>query len=263
MLARAKGVVKSLVGRMVFGSRLDRVLLDDSALVVAFHRVNDTLQDGLTCDVATFARYCEFFARHFRVVSLTEVVNKLRAGEQCNRELAITFDDGYRDNYENAAPILQRMNLPATFFVVSRFVGTDIVPWWDEHLAVRQSWMSWEQVAGLHRAGFEVGSHTSSHVDLGQVPAEQAWPEIVQSRAELEERLGAPVTLFAYPYGDANRMTEKHRAFVQEAGYRCCCSCFGGLNARDTDPFRLRRIPVSSWYRSPYDFGFQVAARRA
>jgi peptidoglycan/xylan/chitin deacetylase (PgdA/CDA1 family) len=255
-------MVKSLSGQMLFASRLHRLLLDDAAVVVTFHRVNNTVEDGLTCDVETFTRYCSFFASYFRVVPLAGLVKKLESGEPVGRELAITFDDGYSDNYDYAAPILKTMSLPATFFVVSRFIGTDVVSWWDKDLSVRPSWMSWDQVISLHREGFEVGSHTCSHVDLGNVSAEEARREILESRAELEQRLAAPVTLFAYPYGDVSRMTPERRALVKAAGFQCCCSCFGGLNATGTDPFQLRRVPVSSWYGSPYHFGFDVIARR-
>ncbi|HLQ59622.1 MAG TPA: polysaccharide deacetylase family protein [Gemmatimonadales bacterium] len=259
----AKGMLKSLAGRLIFASRLDHLLLSNTAVVVAFHRVNDALDDDLTCPVETFGRYCSFFARHFRVVSLTELVRQLERDEPVNRELVITFDDGYRDNYQNAAPILKAMGLPATFFVVTRFIGSDFVPWWDAGLPVRHAWMSWEQVIALHHQGFELGSHTSSHADLGKASADEAWHELSESRAVLEQRLAAPVELFAFPYGDATRMTAENRALVKAAGFRCCCSCLGGLIAPGADPFQLRRVPISPWFRSPHDFGFQVTSGRA
>jgi peptidoglycan/xylan/chitin deacetylase (PgdA/CDA1 family) len=100
------------------------VLLRNAAVVVAFHRVdNADRSDTLTVDVRMFERYCMFFRRHFRVVSLREIVQKLERGLEPNRELAITFDDGYRDNYDNAMPVLEKLSLPATFFVVSQWLA--------------------------------------------------------------------------------------------------------------------------------------------
>src|SRR5947199_8792924 len=123
-----KGSIKSLLGRIVFESRLTAILLRNAAVIVAFHRVQEPAgSDGLTIGVAMFERYCRFFRRHFRVVSLRDLVHRLERGLALDRDLAITFDDGYRDNFENAVPVLEKLSLPATFFVVSQWIGTDVV----------------------------------------------------------------------------------------------------------------------------------------
>src|SRR5206468_51940 len=83
---------------------------------------------------------------HFRVVSLRDLVHRLERGLALDRDLAITFDDGYRDNFENAVPVLEKLSLPATFFVVSQWIGTDVVPWWDSAQGARHPWMTWDQV---------------------------------------------------------------------------------------------------------------------
>jgi len=255
-----KSFVKGLLGRIVFDSRLTAILLKNAAVIVAFHRVQDTtVADGLTIDVAMFERYCRFFMRHFRVVSLQDLVPRLERGLGLNRELAITFDDGYRDNFENAVPVLEELSLPATFFVVTQWIGTDYVPWWDRQLGVRHPWMTWDQVRSLHRKGFDVGAHTRTHVDLGRISEAEAREEIFSARLELQTQLEAPVELFAYPYGGPNHLAEANRDVVKAAGFRCCCSCFGGLNAAGTDPFHLRRVPISPWYASPHQFGLELA----
>jgi peptidoglycan/xylan/chitin deacetylase (PgdA/CDA1 family) len=180
-----------------------------------------------------------------------------------NRELAITFDDGYRDNFENAAPVLERLGLPATFFLVTQWMGTDVVPWWDRQQGVRYPWMTWDQVRSLHERGFDLGSHTRTHVDLGAVMEPQAKEEILGGRNELEQILSAPVELFAYPYGRRVNLAEANRQLVRRAGFRCCCSCFGGLIAPGMDPFDLRRVPITSICPSPLQFGFEVALGRS
>ena len=257
---RVKGRMKSSLGKVIFGLRLHHFFLKDAAVVVTFHRVNDTtVRDGLTCHVEMFQRYCLFFAKYFEVIPLGTLVERINNGTQVGNELAITFDDGYRDNYEFAAPLLKAAGLPATFFVVSQFIGTECVPWWDASLSVRQPWMTWDQVRSLHSEGFEIGAHSRTHADLGEVCGEKAKEEILSSRLELEERLSAPVDLFAYPYGAKDRMREENRQVVKAAGFSCCCSCFGGTNGRGTDPFYLRRIAISSWYESPHHFGFELA----
>ena len=260
---KLKKEVKAIVGRATFGLRLHKLLLADSAVVVAFHRVNNmTVGDGLTCSVEMFKRYCSFFSKNFHVVSLRQITENMESGASPNGQLAITFDDGYRDNYEYAAPVLKVMGLPATFFVVTGFIGTDIVPWWDRELSIREQWMTWDQVRELQREGFEIGAHTRTHIDLGQVTEDVAREEILGSRTDLEEKLGVPVRLFAYPYGKAIHITEQARDVVRNGGFHCCCSCFGGVNSSHTDPFNLQRIPIGSWYESPGHFGGELVLRR-
>jgi peptidoglycan/xylan/chitin deacetylase (PgdA/CDA1 family) len=196
------------------------------------------------------------------VVPLRDLVEKLGAGRSVGRELAITFDDGYRDNFENAAPVLEQLSLPATFFVVTQWIDTDIVPFWDEQRGVRHPWMTWADARALHRRGFEIGVHTRTHADLGKVSGGDAREEIFGARLDLERQLGAPATSFAYPYGRRDNFTEANRELVRAAGFHCCCSAFGGINLRGTDPFHLRRIPISEGYASPHQFGFDLAFGR-
>jgi len=259
-----KGPIKRLLGHTIFSSRLGTVLFRNSAVIVTFHRVQDTdVSEGLTVSIRSFERYCRFFARHFNVVPLRELVAKLERGDTPNCELAITFDDGYLDNFENAAPVLERYHLPATFFVVSQWIGTDVVPWWDRQAGVQHPWMTWDHVRSLRRRGFDIGAHTRTHADLGSVVDMEATEEIVGGRHELERQLGSPVELFAYPYGRRVNLADSNRRLVQGAGFRCCCSCFGGLIARGTDPFDLQRVPISERYESPVQFGVELALGRS
>ncbi len=258
-----KGWIKSLLGQAIFRSRLCYPLLADGAVIVAFHRVNDTTDsDGLTCSLEMFKQFCQLFDHYFHVVSMRELLEKVQKGTPLNRDLVITFDDGYRDNYDYAAPVLKAMGLPATFFIVTQFIGSDYVPWWDNELRVPQPWMTWDQVQRLHRDGFEIGAHTRTHADLGSMSGDKAWEEIHGSRVELEEKLSAPVDLFAYPYGGEDQVTQENRELVKAAGFRCCCSCFGGIIDKRPDPFFLRRMAVSSLHISPYHLGFDIVARR-
>ena len=255
---------KQLLGQGLFAARLNAVLLGNSAVIVMFHRVQETDgSDGLTVDVPTFERYCRYFRRHFRVRPLREIVAAIERCTPPHRALAITFDDGYLDNYENAAPVLERLSLPATFFVVTQWIQSDVVPWWDAARGFRYPWMTWNDVRALAARGFEIGAHTRTHVDLGQVTSLLADEEIRGARLELEDKLGAGVESFAYPYGGQHHVTEAARALVKQAGFRCCCSGFGGINGTGTDPFRLRRVPVSPRYASPDQFGFDLALGRS
>jgi len=248
-----------LLGRAAFATGLHERVLGDRAVVALFHRVDDRLRgDPLSCSRAEFAAFCDFFRTHFNVITLTDLLGRLERKQDVRGCLVITFDDGYKDNIEAAAPELSKRGLPCCFFVATDFIGTNIVPWWDEQLPVRCPWMTWEDVRRLDNAGFEVGSHTMSHADMGKVAGDEARRELRGSRERLERELNKPVHLFGYPYGRRNNMTEENRVAVREAGYSCCLSAFGGLVPPDADAFHIRRVPVSSWISSPYHLGFAL-----
>jgi peptidoglycan/xylan/chitin deacetylase (PgdA/CDA1 family) len=253
--------VKDLLGRAANLGGVYARRFHTHMTIVAFHRVTDELAvDGLTCSSADFEAFCRFFAKHFRVLSLSD---QLAAGRALGGTLSITFDDGYRDNVEVAAPILRKLGLPATFFVTTGFIGSEVVPPWDQHLQRQPGWMTWDQVRALAAMGFEIGSHTDTHVDLATADPTIVRADLAASRWKLAEALGAPVRLFAYPFGGAEHITPAARELVREAGFICCASCHGGVNPATPDPFDLRRIGIAEWFRSPHQFGFELATGRA
>jgi peptidoglycan/xylan/chitin deacetylase (PgdA/CDA1 family) len=232
-------------------------------VIALFHRVDDRWKGNpISSTEAEFIEYCDFFQRHFTVVTLTELLRKLKTGENVSRHLVITFDDGYKDNHDFAAVELRKRNLPATFFVATDFISTNRVPWWDAESPIPPTWMSWDDVRSLRKQGFEVGSHTANHVDLGVVDRNEAYAELTSSRERLGKELGEEVPFFAYPYGRRNQITEENRALVREIGYECCLSAYGGTVGPETQPFHIKRISISPWFLSPYHFGLEAMLDR-
>ena len=257
-----KRQLKRLLGALIFGSGMHRLILRDRAVIALFHRVDDRLQGNpISCTTDEFRAYCAFFARHFVVVSLGELLGKLKRGERVGGHLVITFDDGYKDNAVAAASELERWRLPACFFIATSFIGSRHVPWWDAERAITPEWMTWDDVRGLRERGFEIGAHTINHVDLGVVDGDDAEREIVDSGAQLRAELGTDVPFFSFPYGRPEHLSEANRQRVRRAGYACCLSAHGGSVLPPVDPFDLRREPISPWYLSPYHFGVEVLQR--
>jgi len=255
-----KSLVRSTVGRAAVASGLMRRSLRQTGVIVAYHRVNDeSAGDALTRSPADYEAFARFFRDHFDVVPLRRFIARLTAGESVAGMLVITHDDGYLDNFEHAAPILARLGLPATFFVSTRFIESEAVPWWDADEGKRFPWMSWDQVRELDREGFEIGAHTQHHVDLGKVDAAEARRELSGSKADLERELSHPVDLFAYPYGGAEHMCESNLALVREAGFACSMSCHGGVVTDGADVYRMARVPISMWYPTPSHLALDLA----
>ena len=233
-------------------------------IIVTFHRVNDQLDlDGITCNSTTFETFCRYFRSHFTVVPLSKQIAGIRSGREMGGTLSITFDDGYRDNAEVAAPILRRLGLPATFFVVSGFIGTEYTPPWDAHLVYSPRWMNWDQLRTLRDQGFEIGAHTDRHIDLGLEDADLISADLAQCRAKFEEELGTAAGLFAYPFGARKNIRPVALELVRQAGFECCLSSCGGVNAPIADPFELNRINVGGWFATPHQLAFEILLHRA
>src|SRR6266516_537202 len=246
-------------GAAAFRTGLYRLLLRRKAAIVVFHRVGTRSEDGLPgCTTQEFRAYCDFFAEYFRVISLGELLDRLGRGEDVSRCLVITFDDGYRDNYDVAAIELAHRGLPACFFVVTGLVGSRTAPPWSTAGRTELEWLSWEQLGLLAARGFEIGSHTVHHIDLGRLTAADALREITDSKRRLEQALRTPVRYFSYPYGGRDQMPDAYRTLLRPVGFACCLSAYGGVVTPGTDPLHLPRIPGSPWYLTPGQVGFEL-----
>lgn len=264
MIEPAKKTIKDFMGRAAAAAGLFERDFRSKMVVVTFHRVNDWMEeDGITCDSRKFEVFCNFFRKHFRIVHLSEQIAGCREGRSMGGTLSITFDDGYKDNFEVAAPILGRLGLPATFFVATGFIGTEFVPPWDQGLARQPGWMSWDQVQSLRDQGHEIGAHTDQHIDLGTTAADTIRADLARCKDKLHRELGAPAPLFAYPFGGRQNISPASLELVRQAGFECCVSSCGGINPPVADPFHLNRISVGGWYSKPHQFGLEILSGRA
>ena len=263
LLSLAARRIKTVAGWIIFRTGLYRWMRRDEAVIVLFHRVNDAYpNDPLTYTTKKFEKFIRFFGRHFDVIPLSVLLRRLETGAGLAGCLAITFDDGYRGNATIAAPILERYAQSACFFLTTQFVGTDHVAWWDAEKKIQTKWMTWDQTRALRAAGHDIGSHTQSHPDLGVIRGDEARREIGGGSSRLDAELGEHSGLFAYPFGGRKNMSEENQSVVNQLGLRCCLSAYGGTVRAGDDPLRLKRITISEWFLSPYQFGFELASGR-
>lgn len=265
-------------------------------LVICHHRVLPESCWGaevippMLLSPAAFEREIAWLAEHYRFVPLDEIDTAVSTNGH-RPAVAITFDDGYRDVYEHAFPILQKHGVPATLFVVTNLVDTDEVPLHDQlfvllsslwrreedplsvltgvlrsagvmpslpgrHTVLRlldsllgrmsqrtvravvcelgtrvevpdEVWrqfraVTWDMLDEMRRGGFTIGSHTRSHALLPNESDAVVREETRGSRRILEQRLGEPVELFAYPSG---RFDARVVRAVHDAGYRLAFGC--------------------------------------
>jgi peptidoglycan/xylan/chitin deacetylase (PgdA/CDA1 family) len=222
--------------------RLGRTGRGPGVRILYYHSVSE---DPVRSSVspAAFERQMASLRRaDYDLLTLKEAEERLARGERiATRSVVVTLDDGFRDNYEQALPILLRYRVPATVFLTVAYIGTDQLPTLTRTNFVPRP-LSWEQVAEMAAHGIQFGSHTLTHPLLTRVPHDEARRQIIDSRRALEDRLGGAVDLFCYPRGDFDASVQ---ALVGEAGYRAACSTLPGVNDRATDRYALRRTYVS------------------
>ena len=162
------------------------------------------------------------------------------------KPVLLTFDDGGRDNYTVAFPILKRHGLVATFFVVTNAVDTN-----------PQS-MTWAQLREMRDAGMVIGSHTKGHPDLLTVSPDRLWDELAGSRSVIEAQLGTAPDVLAYPSG---RFSAKIAELAQKAGYRMAVTTRWGRTVRAARMLEMPRMRVLS-YPSVAAFELELAVAR-
>lgn len=162
------------------------------------------------------------------------------SGQKTGKVVAITFDDGFTNVYQNAMPVLDEFGFTATNFFVSNQIGGSNE--WDQPLGVLPaSCMDIDQVKQWLSAGHEVGAHTMDHVHLSQLSEQQAFEQLSLCKETLQAITGDVVDSFAYPYGDHN---DKVRELVRQAGYTAA----GGTERRratsQDDLMNLPRLTI-------------------
>jgi peptidoglycan/xylan/chitin deacetylase (PgdA/CDA1 family) len=228
--------------------------------IVAYHRIERD----------SFVAQMEYLKKWYAVVSLQQAVEDLN-----RRQVVITFDDGYRDVWTHAYPVLKRLGLCATVFITYDLTDNNRFAWWDrvEAAGARVNWsrlktltpvslesevhrltgllpesgkppmydfLSWEEVRKMTDI-IEIGSHTVTHPILTRIPLPDAVEEVVRSKAMIGEKIGKPVVSFANPNGNWN---EDIGGGVRNAGYWCAVAYSRGRNAR-ASPFRLHRRGIN------------------
>jgi peptidoglycan/xylan/chitin deacetylase (PgdA/CDA1 family) len=163
-----------------------------------------------------------------------------------DRRVVLTFDDGFRNVFQNALEPLAQKQFRAIQFLVVNCIGK-LNEWDLRDGEAPEPLMDRVQVGEWLRAGHRIGSHSLTHPRLTRLSLRDAQEEILGSKKKLEDTFGVAVEDFCYPYGDWNNAV---RDVVMEAGYRTACTTDYGVNLPTTSPLELRRITVRHPTRS-------------
>ena len=212
-------------------------------LVLCYHGVSERWPADLSTTPARLERHVRLLRdRGYRPVTFSEAV----AAPPASRTVAVTFDDAYRSVIELAFPVLSAFGFPGSVFVPTSFVGSDAPMAWpgiDQWLGGPYEGelrcMSWDQLAELDAAGWEIGSHSHTHPRLPILSDRALAEELTQSRELCAERIGKPCLALSYPYGDHD---ERVVAAAARAGYTAGATLPARLHP--SSPLRWPRIGV-------------------
>ena len=241
---RAIGETANGIGAVNGDERTLRVLM--------YHKVNDLPGNRMSMPVSTFdAQMTQLKDFGYTVVDLDAVIAHYVEGRPLPQgAVLITFDDGYRDNLENAAPILHKHGYAAVQFVPLAYVGDRQPLPHEEHLAasgVLNPTVDWDELGELEKLGVRIESHGISHRPLADLEIDEAAREIAISKLRLEERLGRPVRAFSYVKGSEAHYKQVHLSLVRQAGYDVAFTAVSGANSPASDPLELRRYNVEPY----------------
>jgi peptidoglycan/xylan/chitin deacetylase (PgdA/CDA1 family) len=230
--------------------------------VLMYHKVNDVEGNRMSMPTALFdEQMAQLNELGYSVVDLDAVLAHYADGAPLpDASVLITFDDGYRDNLEHAAPILVKYGYPAVQFVPLGYIGDPLPLPHEEALATRgilNRTVDWDELGELERAGVRIESHGISHRPLADLELDEAAREIVVSKLRLEERLGRPVRAFSYVKGSEAHYKPVHLSLVRQAGYDVAFTSISGANSPATDPLQLHRYNVEPY--SPRTFELVLA----
>lgn len=229
--------------------------------ILSYHKVTDEEAGYMAVSLKNFRAQMLYLKNQgYESINLHDLLDRLSKRGASNlptdasgKPIVITFDDGFKNNYENAFPIMRELGFQGTIFCVANAIGNERFPFQNPEFSVHEKFLSEAQIFEMIQNEFEIGSHTLNHRNLPVLNRYEKRHEILGSKVDLEKRIKKEVAFFCYPKGmyDAEAVE-----VVKEAGYRGACSNIPGENipgASDTDPFLLRRTEVSG-YDSLFEF---------
>ena len=238
----------------------------NSVIILAYHEICD-LPKQIKClhpynvTPSAFNAQMEFlYSNNYSVMRLEEYISSLTQNRELpHKSVVITFDDGYRNSYTNAFPVLKRFNFPATMFLATDYIGkNEVFPWFRDLCGsdtwVRGNWLplSWEEIIEMSQDGVTFGSHTCSHTNVRQMRKRTFEEEIERSKDIIERKIDKQINLFSYPFSFPkyrrrySDLIKETREALLRRRYLGACTTIIGANSLKSDPFCLRRIQIKN-----------------
>lgn len=214
----------------------------DKALVLMYHNIGIPPKGSRLRSLYVTPRMFRFQmwylkAAGFKIVPLNEILGLIDGSVHGKKLVAITFDDGFADFYENAFPVLRQYKIPSTVFIVSDMAGRENL-WDNEETGAKKKLLDWGKIIEMKDKNVAFGSHTKTHPFLSRMSEKEMEEQVTGSKKAIEEKLGLPVEHFCYPYGDYNGAVI---GAVANAGYSAAFTTKRGFVHKGDNAFEIRR----------------------
>lgn len=288
------------------------------ARIINFHRVADAKpypwMSLSAFTLRAFEDRIRYICSKYNLLTLEELADRISRKQTLPQgSIVVTFDDGYKDMYLNAYPILRKYNVPATVFLTTGHIGTGELFWWDKigyviyntrldrielngisyssrtiedkartvdalileankeseekkkalissmitvaNVKVPDNLgekliLSWSEIQEMSSNAIDFGAHTITHPILTRISLEQAKYEILQSRAEIQNRLNKPVHTFAYPRGHSGDFSGQIAMLLEQAGFKCAVTAIPGMVSQQAALYNFSRIAPGKNHRA-------------
>jgi peptidoglycan/xylan/chitin deacetylase (PgdA/CDA1 family) len=223
--------------------------------VLLYHKIDwpapDSRVRGGFTPPARFARQMAYLKkRGFVFYTASELIERFRqTGEFPGNAVTLTFDDGWKDNYTNAFPVLKRLGIRATIFLIPSCIGQTSAKAQAEGESGREH-LAREEILEMSQHGIEFGSHSMNHRLLHEIAPPDVEFEIEEAKRQLESLLQKPCTVFAYPAGF---FTEQAQRVLERSGHVAAFSTVYGPTA-PLDLYALNRIEILRRDRLHFQF---------
>lgn len=227
--------------------------------VIQYHMIdqpsaNSRVRGGFTPPSRFARQMCYLKSQGFRFYTAAELIDHYREqGEFPARGITVTFDDGCRDSYTNAFPILRELGIKATIFLVTSVIGQISAKPLAKGEGPRAH-LSRQEILEMSEHGIEFGSHTTNHKLLHELRPEEVNFEVTDAKKQIEELLQKPCKTLAYPAGYFTPDVEK---IVEQAGYTCAFSTVYGPETK-IDLYALNRVEILRRDRFLWQFAMKV-----
>lgn len=207
-----------------------------SAKILMYHHIGslpenpDNIRRGLTVSNENFESQVKYLVvNQYNIVTLKRLYEAIARGEDVSRDVVLTFDDGYSDNYSDAYSIMKKYEVVGTFFVITGKIG-------------HPEYMNSDQIKEIATSGNEIGSHSVSHPDMSRLSGDRLKRELTKSKADLEAMNGITIYSFCYPAGKFSLETEQ---YLEESGYKIAVTTQAGRPFSTDKIFEVPRYRIN------------------
>ncbi|CAG7839741.1 xylanase deacetylase [Clostridium novyi B str. ATCC 27606] len=204
---------------------------DESIPVIMYHSIKYEKGNGVRLPKEKFEEQMKYLKEHnYSTLTMDELYDFLKNNKKIPKKaVVLTFDDGYKDNYDTAYPILKKYGFKATLFVITNCIGTG------EYLTV-------DQLKEMDKNGFDVESHTTNHEKLTEFSYEDQYKIFLESKQNLERLLNKKVKYIAYPYGKYDNQSIKA---AEDVGYKLAVTTHCKWSNKKEGIYTISRVGIS------------------